>query len=250
MKMYPLTRARLWLRCLLSGEKCIACGEMDTKGESLLCEKCEKELMMSHLLVCMECGSYARDCTCPSFIMKQNGIGMLVKYAFYDASRNEAALNRVIARLKHIPDRMTFSYLAAVLSVQIEKIRRSHDYGKDELCITHVPRSRKGIASDGHDQAKMLAAALARRTGLPHLTAIVRRLDGKPQKSLGFDERVDNVRGLFALKRGAKLSGRTVMLVDDVVTTGATVSECAKLLRENGAREVICLCIAKADKIS
>ena len=64
MKMYPITRAKLWLRALISGEKCIACGEMKTKGESLLCSECEDDLKRSHLLICPDCGAYARDCLC------------------------------------------------------------------------------------------------------------------------------------------------------------------------------------------
>jgi ComF family protein len=181
--------------------------------------------------------------------MRANGIEILIKYAFYDASQNKSALNRVIARLKHIPDKLTFAYFAAVLSVQVDKLCKARGFGKKELCFTHVPRSKTGIAKDGFDQAKMLAMALSKRTKLPHETFLLRKKGGKPQKTLSFDERAQNVCGAFRLKRGADLCGKTVILVDDVVTTGATASECAKLLYDGGAAEVICLCIAKAEKI-
>ena len=249
MKMYPITRAKLWIRALVSGEKCIAFGEMKTKGEGLMCTECEDDLKRSHLLLCPDCGSYARDCLCATPIMREAGLDVLVKYAFYDASDKDAALNRIIRRLKRIPDRLAFAYFAAILSRQLSVLCNSRGYTKDNTLVVHIPRSKKTIARDGHDQAELLAAAVAKRMSLPHRAVVKRLKHGKTQKYLHIDERIENVKGLFCIKNNESVKGKNVILVDDLVTTGATVSEAASILLNAGAAEVVCMCIANSDKL-
>lgn len=247
MKMYRSTRALLWLRCLVSGEKCIACGEMNTRGEGLLCRECEDELKCSHLLICPECSSYARDCLCPSRIMRENRVDYMIKYAFYDSSKSDEALNRIIKRLKRIPDGLAFAYFAAVLSKPLGKLSETRGYTAENTVVTYIPRSKRMILRDGYDQAEKFAKAVGRRVGYP-VTALLRRLKhGKQQKYLRLDERIENVKGMFMPSRGPSPAGKNVIIVDDLVTTGATVSEAARVLYDAGAREVVCLCIAKSE---
>ena len=248
MKMYPITRAKLWLRALIAGEKCIACGEMKTKGESLLCPECEDDLKRSHLLLCPDCGAYARDCLCVTPIMRDAGLDVLIKYAFYDATDKDAALNRIIRRLKHIPDRLAFSYFAAVLSRHLSVICNSRGYTKDNTLVVHIPRSKRTIARDGHDQAELFAVAVAKRMDFAHRAVIKRLKHGKAQKYLHIDERIENVKGMFCLKNADSVKGKNIILADDLVTTGATVSEAARILLAAGAADVVCICIANSDK--
>ena len=248
MKMYPITRLRLWLRCLVSGEKCIACGEMNTRGEGLMCRDCENDLKRSHLLICRECNSFARDCLCAPLIMRNNGVDVLVKYAFYDSEMRDSALNRIIKRLKRIPDGLAFAYFAAILSQPIGRLAAARSFTVENTVVTHIPRSRKMIARDGHDQAKHLAQAIAKRSGFRHKSLLCRLKHGKQQKYLNIDERIENVRGMFSIRKSSELKDKNVILIDDLVTTGATVSEAAKLLYEAGAAYVACVCLAKSDR--
>lgn len=247
MKMYPITRARLWLRCLISGEKCIACGEMNTHGEGLMCRECEDSLKRSHLLICPECSRYARDCLCVPRIMRENRVEYLIKYAFYDPRSPESALNRIIRRLKHIPDGLTFAYFAAVLSKPIKELSSARGYTRENTLVTYIPRSRKNIALDGYDQAKSLARAIAKRSGFGHKTLLRRLKHGKQQKYLHLNERIENVKGMFSPEALLSVSGKNIIIVDDLVTTGATVSEAAKVLYAAGAAEIVCVCIAESD---
>ena len=247
MKMYRSTRAFLWLRCLVSGEKCIACGEMNTRGEGLLCKECEDELKRSHLLICPECSAFARDCLCPSRIMRENGIEFLIKYAFYDASKADEPLNRIIKRLKRIPDSLAFAYFAAVLSRQLGKLSDARGYTAENTIVTYIPRSKKMILRDGYDQAQKFAKAIGRRMEYPVLPLLRRLKHGKQQKYLHIDERIENVKGMFAPSARYPLAGKNVIIVDDLVTTGATVSEAACELYGAGAKEIVCLCIAKSE---
>lgn len=248
MKMYPITRAKLWLRALIAGEKCIACGEMKTKGEGLLCPECEDDLKRSHLLLCPDCGAYARDCLCVTPIMRDAGLDVLIKYAFYDAADKEAALNRIVTRLKRIPDRLAFGYFAAILSRHLSVICSSRGYTQDNTLVVHIPRSKKTIARDGHDQAELFAAAVAKRMDFAHRAVIKRLKHGKAQKYLHIDERIENVKGMFCINNAESIKGKNIILVDDLVTTGATVSEAARMLFDAGAAGVVCICIANSDR--
>ena len=248
MKLYPITKVKLWMRCLIAGEKCIACGEMNTRGQGLMCRKCEDELKRSHLLLCPDCNRYARDCVCPSRIMQNSKIDVLIKYAFYDAELRDSSLNRIIRRLKRIPDRLAFSYFAAILSQPLAALAAARLFTKDNTVIVHIPRNKKSIARDGHDQAEMLASAIAKRSGYKHIAALRRQKHGKQQKYLHTDERIENVKGMFGVSGRYDITGKNVVLVDDLVTTGATVSEAARILYESGAAYVACVCIAKSDK--
>ncbi len=250
MKMYPITRFKLWLRCLLSGEKCIACGEMNTKGEGLLCRKCEDDLKRSHLLICPMCNSFARDCLCAPLIMRNNNIDILIKYAFYDSDMRDSTLNRIIRRLKRVPDGLAFAYFAAILSQPISQLATVRSYTRENTVVTHIPRSNRMIAKDGHDQARHFARAIAKRSGFGHMTLLSRRKHGKQQKYLNVDERMENVKGMFSAKNARLIAGKNVILADDLVTTGATVSEAARVLYEAGAAQVVCVCIAKSDKVN
>lgn len=107
----------------------------------------------------------------------------------------------------------------------------------------HARRKRKR----GFNQAEALAAELGRLTGRPVERRVLRRVsDIPPQTTMGRDERRRNVRGAFRVVRPERVRGRIVVLVDDVITTGSTLGECARELRRAGAADVRALTVARA----
>lgn len=91
----------------------------------------------------------------------------------------------------------------------------------------------------GYNQAESLASAIARQLGVEHRPGWLRRVRPTPcQTQLAQSARRSNVRGAFRASRSARLAGTTVLLVDDVLTTGSTASEAARALRQAGARVV------------
>jgi ComF family protein len=113
--------------------------------------------------------------------------------------------------------------------------------------LVPVPLHPRRRRERGFNQADLLAAAVGRRCRLPvAATALVRRKDTAPQAGLSAAGRRLNVAGAFGVRRRARIAGRVVVLVDDVLTTGATALACARALNDAGAREVRLLAVARA----
>lgn len=97
----------------------------------------------------------------------------------------------------------------------------------------------------GYDQAGLIARAMAAELGLPFVAALRRRRATPPQSRLPRSERMGNLRRAFRVRRPERIRDRTVLLVDDVTTTGATLRAAAESLLEAGAREVVAVAAAR-----
>ncbi len=110
--------------------------------------------------------------------------------------------------------------------------------------VTPAPSTRRRNRDRGYDQARLLAAEIARRSALPLVEALERRGDATPQSALPATARRGNVAGAFAAIP-AKARGKRLVLVDDVMTTGATVRAASSALLDAGALEVRLLVLAR-----
>jgi ComF family protein len=112
--------------------------------------------------------------------------------------------------------------------------------------LVPVPLHPRRRRERGFNQSELIARELARRARtLVAPQALVRRLDTAPQTGLSAARRRANVQGAFAVRQRARVAGRTVVLIDDVFTTGATAHACARALRDAGAAEVRLLTMAR-----
>lgn len=126
-------------------------------------------------------------------------------------------------------------------------VARHLDAPADALVVP-VPLHRWRIWKRGYNQAALIASALARRTGLEARLDLIERVKATPPlKGMGPKERKDAVRGAFRIapERKAQVRGRTVVLVDDVYTSGATAGGCARVLKRAGASRVDVLAWAR-----
>ena len=155
----------------------------------------------------------------------------------------EGSLRVLLHELKYRGRRRLATRLAETLLQ--EPAARAVVEGADALVPVPLhPRRRR---ERGFNQAELISAAISRTTGVVVLgKALVRRKDTAPQTGLSASARRGNVRGAFAVRRQAQVAGRCVVLVDDVLTTGATAQACAQALREAGATEVRLLSVARA----
>ena len=115
--------------------------------------------------------------------------------------------------------------------------------------ITWTPLGRKRLRRRGYDQARLLAEALAEKTEKPCLRLLIKNVDNPPQSGTGSaEERRKNVSGVYQATDPASVKGRRVLLVDDIVTTGATLGECARVLKAAGAQSVCAIALARSRK--
>ena len=117
----------------------------------------------------------------------------------------------------------------------------------DTHLIVPVPLSRRRLFWRKFNQAAVLAHAIGRRSGLPVATAVLRRRRAtRPQVGLTRAQRRANVEGAFAVskRRRALIEGHNILLIDDVITTGATVNACARALKRAGAARVDVLAVS------
>lgn len=111
--------------------------------------------------------------------------------------------------------------------------------------VTWTPLSARRLRERGYDQARLLAEGAAEYMETPCLSLLKKRRHNAAQSGTkSADERRKNVRGVYAYAGNTPLDGRTVLLVDDIVTTGATLDECAGVLRKAGAAEILALTLA------
>lgn len=115
--------------------------------------------------------------------------------------------------------------------------------------ITWIPLSRRRLRKRGYDQAALLAQGVGKRLHLRPVRLLKKRRDTPPQSQTGSAEkRRANAAGVYACLRPELVSGRRILLVDDIVTTGATLSEAAGVLKKAGAKEVIAVTVARSAK--
>lgn len=112
--------------------------------------------------------------------------------------------------------------------------------------VTWAPLSRLRRWRRGYDQSELLAAEVSRRLSLP-LRAALKKAHRKPLSRLEGKKalRSAHILGAYAIARGVDVAGKRILLVDDIVTTGSTLSECARILKTAGAAEVVCITLAR-----
>lgn len=123
----------------------------------------------------------------------------------------------------------------------------ARDRALEADAIVWAPLSAKRLRQRGFDQAELLARNLGRELGLPVLSALEKcRHTGAQSDLTGESARRANALGAYCVRRDVDVAGKRLILVDDVVTSGATLSECARVLKQAGAENVLCLTLARA----
>lgn len=162
----------------------------------------------------------------------------------YSVVEYRDAVRKAIHRYKFTPIRARGKALGSLMAQCV----RDHPEIQGEV-ITWAPLSAKRRKTRGFDQAEELARQVGEELSLPVESLLVKQVHTGQQSSLKDDaQRRANVLGVYSLRPGAGVRGRRVLLCDDVVTSGATLSACAKVLMEAGAEEVWCVTLAQAGK--
>lgn len=208
---------------------CCSCGDRAADSALPFCKDCIKDFQVSLVKECPECGCKRKSCSCEKS-------GNTVFLFYYDTR----AAKQIILNLKQNPDKRTARFLGKLLA---EKVKREKSVGFD--CVTYVPRSPKNVRIHGGDQSRLIAAGTALGLGVPLRELLVRKdIKSSDQKLLDAVERRKNVKNVFFPSRDAG-NYRRVLLIDDVTTTGSTIDECADILRQAGAKQVVKAVLAR-----
>jgi ComF family protein len=210
---------------------CDECLESFERVPGILCQVCGRPLHglvrnPEHPLICPACQdkTYAFDCA-RSFAVYQ---GALVRAILLLKFEQMEPLGAWFAQR-----------LAELANIEGEKLAAD--------VVVPVPLHRDRERERGYNQAALISKPLAKRLRLPHKAVLLMRTRARPDKQvLSLEERWESVRGAFATRPGSQVDKLRVLLVDDVLTTGATLDACARALREAGAKSVAGLTIARA----
>ena len=220
--------------------RCVACGErMDASGDGI-CDACRRSYEHAKDEFCDFCGMSAVQCLCMPENLLRSGCLSYRKLLFYK-SDGTPVLHRLIYAVKRHNAVAVMRFLARELAA------KTGDAVTPGTVVTYAPRSDASYRKYGYDQARELARLYAKETGAAFRALLVRRrgMAKTEQKLLNARGRAANVRGAFRLRRSADVRGMRILLIDDVVTSGATLGECVRVLTAAGAAEVHCVSLAQ-----
>lgn len=159
-----------------------------------------------------------------------------LSYGFYGGT-----LKTLILKFKYESD-FTAGYLLSKLLV--EMIEENNIYA-DVIC--YLPMTKKSEKKRGFNQCEVIARHIGYRINIPVSDCIKKIKNTKEQKTLTKEERVKNLKGAFKVSRVKDIKNKDVILIDDVMTTGATINECKDILKRSGANKITVLTIAKSN---
>lgn len=210
------------LAALLYPEKCVLCGQILGKEEMDLCPKCRMD--QPDCPVSRDKYPYLDSWTA-LWYYRDSVRRSLLKYKFYGRRNYAAAYGRL-------------------LSMKLLREERA-----DVDIITWIPISEKRKRKRGFDQVELLAQKVTAELEIPAQPLLWKRRDNPQQsKIVGNAQRRANVLGAYEAINKGMINGKRILLLDDILTTGATAGECARVLLEAGAKEVHFAAVAAAVK--
>lgn len=227
----------------LSVPQCVGCKTRLNYGELAFCPKCSSEFEEFKTRNCSRCGRVLNRCDCSNEFLRSHYVKRVIKcYRYLDREEARAG-NRFIYSLKRdnrydVLERAASELACAILN-SVEH--------PEEYIITNVPRRQDAIVEYGIDHSALLARAVADKLSCEHLE-LLRSRARKEQKTLEIEDRFKNAD--FYISKDIDLAGRSVIIVDDIITTGASIGKAASLIRSMGARDIIAACLAIAYKDS
>jgi ComF family protein len=237
---------------------CRLCGALLTNVSRVpVCETCLGSILPISVPQCCVCGEVLPlryeftngEARCADCAMEPPLFSRAVAYGAYDTG-----LREMIHLLKYERVRPAANVLGRMLAEAIEPLEGDWE-GRVPVMIA-VPLHAEKMRQRGFNQSELIAASalrsLRRKELMPELslniTALIRRRATESQIGMSIEQRQANIRGAFKVVRADQVADRDVLLVDDVFTTGATVSECTRVLRRAGAVNVYVATVARALK--
>ncbi len=241
MPMLALRNPFLGLVSLIYPPFCAVCART-VEPPDYLCGNCAENAPRIRAPFCCKCSQpFAGEIT-GSFTCANCADRDLHFEAAVSIYRSRAVVRELIHSFKYNRQLHLRHQLGRWLAEALEDPRLA---GRRIDCLVPVPLHPARRRERGFNQAEVLARVLQRQSGLPLRDLLQRSRYTTTQTQFDRSERMENLRGAFRLRRGSNVQGLRMLLVDDVLTTGSTLSECASVLREAGALSVHAATVAR-----
>ena len=201
-------------------EQCVICKEYSEESDAL-CAKCREKL---------------RHCN-ENFNIGHDKETYPVWSVFYYSN----IVKELIIRLKYKSDFICGEILAKYMLELVKSNNLQFDL------ISYVPMTKRGLKIRGYNQSEYLASYLSKFLNVPVVCSLIKTENTKDQIGLSGEERWSNMKECFKIKENEFMKNKSILLVDDVITTGATAFHCARRLKENGVNNIFILTIAKSN---
>ncbi len=217
------------------------------------CNDCTAKWYMAKSKMCPKCSETAEKCVCtPKFFKKhQDYIPSLI---FYSSKSGNVPSNTLLT-LKYRKNGELFKFLAFELAPKIKTVLSERNISPKDCIITWMPRQKKNILKFGFDHSEKLVRCLAKELGAQPLP-MFRRKSGIEQKKLDTEQRRQNAEDSVILRKSSKFggkrviikevtTGKNVIIIDDIITTGATLRRGVLLALPLKPKSIICATVAK-----
>lgn len=211
--------------------ECVVCGKRLATASNVICMACNLRLPRTGFQLQPEDNEMAK------LFWRLIPIEKAAALFFYQPN---SATSNIIRQLKYKGNRSCGYEMGRIMAYDFT----DHGFFDGIDAIIPVPISRKRKIERGYNQSQVIASGVASVTGLPIITDAVKRpLFHESQTQKHFLERKENVKDAFSLNNGSRIKGKHLLIIDDVVTTGATVTACAEELMKGGAESFSVLSI-------
>ena len=217
---------------LLYPPRCPMCGEALAPLESV-CPSCRRNNRFLSGKRCESCGMPLDECLCKRNSRRWDGMASAFLY--------EGECKNGILKWKYTKNMEATRFWAQALAGACREAFLDTDFD----FLTFVPQSENDMLEKGYNQAELLARAAALYMKLPVVKALDKIYDSPRQHSMPSIKRSGNVFGVFEPVDKFAIPGKTILLVDDILTTGSTLEECSKMLKLYDAEAVYCAVIAQ-----
>ena len=243
MNMTKLKKIYKWSLFLLGVPTCVGCGERLDNPWSPICPDCKSSYDTVKTSNCSLCAQPLHRCSCVGEYLEAHFIKRHFKVFRYQNREENTVANKLLYSMKRDNRADVREFLADELADALKGLLRD----RDDVIFTNVPRRRAAIVEFGMDHAADLAKLLAKHFGCEYRSLLVSKSE-QAQKTTHGKEREKNV--VFDIKgrNPISLKGKTVIIVDDIVTTGASMATAGALIRALGAKEIIAASLAETYK--
>lgn len=223
--------------------KCVICdGPIDYNRSVAICDDCQKYWISVLDILCDKCGYESEYCICENKALSKS-VDFFTFVMFYKKDSSNPT-NGIVYKLKRDYNSEVLDFCSESMKKRAVKIFAKHNIPINDFYVTFPPRREKGIIKFGYDHAKLLSEYFARKIGAKTMSCF-ENTGGKEQKTLDKKERFANAKESYKILENANVKDKNFIIIDDVLTSGATIGACASILRDNGAKRVVAVCFAK-----